>query len=147
MLPGGLGLFSCLYVPLKGSRNHITLTCAIQDELDDWRRLLASLAPRPTHIQEIIPDFPTWTGAHDASGQGMGGVFAGPDGTPYLWRHPWSASEAARLVTSSNPHGDLSINGFELAGHVAQLAHPTTHAAPLCPSQRLRQLHLHLVDP
>ena len=115
MLPGGLGLFSCLYVPLKGSRNRIALTSAIHDELDDWRMLLASLAARPTHIREIIPDYPTWTGAHDASGKGMGGVFAGPDGTPYLWRHKWSASEAARLVTFSNPRDDLSINDFELA--------------------------------
>jgi hypothetical protein len=90
MLPGGLGLFSCLYTPLKGSRNRIKLTPAIHEELDNWRMLLDSLAQRPTHIREIIPDFPTWTGAHDASGRGMGGVFAGPDGTPYLWRHPWS---------------------------------------------------------
>jgi hypothetical protein len=121
MLPGGLGLFSCLHATLKGSRNRIRLDSAVHDELDDWRLLLDSLAARPTHIREIIPDFPTWTGAHDASSQGMGGVFAGPDGTPYLWRHPWSATEAARLVSSTNPTGDLSINNFELAGNVAQL--------------------------
>jgi hypothetical protein len=110
-----------LHAPLKGSRNRIRLDSAVHDELDDWRLLLDSLAARPTHIQEIIPDFPTWTGAHDASGRGMGGVFAGPDGTPYLWRHPWSATEAARLVSSTNRTGDLSINDFELAGNVAQL--------------------------
>jgi hypothetical protein len=84
MLPGGLGLFSCLYAPLKGSCNWIRLTAEIHDKLEDWRMLLDLLAARPTHIWEILPDFPTWTGAHDASGWGMGGVFAGPDGTPYL---------------------------------------------------------------
>jgi hypothetical protein len=103
MLPGGLGLFPCLYVPLRGSRNRICLTPAIHDELDDWRMLLASLATRPTHMWEIIPDFPTWTGAHDASGRGMGGVFSGPDGTPYLWRHPWTPGQASRLVFLANP--------------------------------------------
>jgi hypothetical protein len=70
---------------IKGSYNRIHLTEAILDELDDWRMLLASLSMRPaTHIQEIIPNFLTWTGAHDASGRAMGGVFSGPNGTPYL---------------------------------------------------------------
>jgi hypothetical protein len=78
MLPGGLGLFSCLYAPLKGSMNRIRLTPAIHDELDNWRMLLDSLAACPTHIREILPDFPTWTGAHDASGRGMGGVLRVP---------------------------------------------------------------------
>jgi hypothetical protein len=85
MLPGGIGLFSCLHAPLKGSRNCIGLTPAVHNELDDWRLLLTSLHDRPTHIRELIPDFPTRTGAHDASGRGMGGVFLGPNGIPYLW--------------------------------------------------------------
>jgi hypothetical protein len=93
--------------------------------------LLDSLASRPTYIREIIPNFPTWTGAHNASGRGMGGVFAGPDGVPYLWSHPWTTTEAARLVTSSNPTGDLSIHDFQLAGNVAQLWLPLPKMAPL----------------
>jgi hypothetical protein len=121
MLPGGLGLFSCLYVSLKGSRNRIRFIRAIHNELDDWHMLLDSLVQRPAHIWEIIPDFPTWTGGHDASGRGMGGVFSGPNGTPYLWRHPWTARDAARLISFANTHGDLSINNLELTGHVAQL--------------------------
>jgi hypothetical protein len=121
MLPGGMGLFSCLHAPLKGFRNRIRLTPAVHNELDDWRLLLTSLHNRPTHIRELIPDFPTWTGAHDASGHGMGGVFLGPNGIPYLWRHPWTPSDAARLVTFANPAGDHSINDLELAGHVAHL--------------------------
>jgi hypothetical protein len=51
----------------------------------------------------------------------MGGIFSGTDSTPYLWRHPWTPDVASRLVTFANPTGDLSINDFELAGHVAQL--------------------------
>jgi hypothetical protein len=121
MIPGGIGLFSCLYAPLKGSRNRLRLTAAIHDGLDNWRLLLNSLGARPTHHREMIPAFLTWTGAHDASGSGMGGVFSGPDGTPYLWRHPWSTETAAQLVTSERPNGDLSINDFELAEYVAQL--------------------------
>ncbi len=146
MLPGGSGLFSCLYAPLKGSRNRIALTSAIHNELDDWRLLLDSLASRPTHIHEVIPAFPTWTGAHDASGRGMGGVFAGPAGRPYLWRHPWTHNEASRLVIYQNPHGYLSINDCELAGHVAHiwLALPKM-APPRVHPQRVRQLHRHLV--
>jgi hypothetical protein len=93
--------------------------------------LLDSLASRPTYIREIIPNFPTWTGAHNASGRGMGGVFAGPDGVPYLWSHPWTTTEAARLVTSSNPTGNLSIHDFQLAGNVAQLWLPLPKMAPL----------------
>jgi hypothetical protein len=83
--------------------------------------LLHLLATMPTHIREIIPDFPTLTGTHDASGKGMGIFFAGPNGTPYLWRHQWSPSKAACLVTFGNPHGNILINAFELAGHMAQL--------------------------
>jgi hypothetical protein len=131
MLPGGLSRFLCLYAPLKGSHNRIALTSSTHDELDGWRMLLDSLASRPMHIHEIIPDFPTWTGAHDASGRGMGGIYAGPDGVPYLWRHPWTTTKAACLIYSSNPTGDLSINDFELAGNVAQLWLALPKMAPL----------------
>jgi hypothetical protein len=58
---------------------------------------------------------------HDALGHSMGDIFAGPGGIPYLWCHPWSPEEAARLVSSTNPNGNLSINDLELAGHIAQL--------------------------
>jgi hypothetical protein len=121
MLPVGLGLFSCLYTPPKGSRNWIRHTADIHHELADWRLLLDSPVQSPTHIREILPDFLTWTGAHDASGQGKGGVFAGPNGMPYLWRHQWSSSKAVRLVSFSNPGRDTSINDLELAGNIAQL--------------------------
>jgi hypothetical protein len=117
--------------PLKGSRNLIALTVSIHDEFDDWRLLLDSLASQPTHIRKIIPDFPTWTGAHNASGRGMGGVFAGLNGTPYLWCHPWSPTEAARLFLSLNPVGNLSINNSELAGNAAQLWLVLPKMAPL----------------
>jgi hypothetical protein len=73
MLPGGLGLLSGLYIPLKGSCNRIRLTLVLHDELDDCCMLLHSLAHHPTHIHKIIPAFLTWTGTHNASGGGMGG--------------------------------------------------------------------------
>jgi hypothetical protein len=61
-----LGLFFCLYVPLKGSRNRIKLMPVIHNKLDDWRMLLKLLATWPTHICKTIPDFPTWMGTHNA---------------------------------------------------------------------------------
>jgi hypothetical protein len=61
----------------------------------------------------------------------MGGVFSGPVGTPYLWRHPWTTSEAARLVTFANPAGNLSINDFEITGYVTQLWLALLLMAPL----------------
>ena len=75
-MPGARGLFSLLQHALQSAQGHrIRVTRAVQDMATDFRRLLAdSLHQRPTRLQELVPLEPTFVGASDASGQGMGGV-------------------------------------------------------------------------
>ena len=55
VIPGGMGLFCNLQLALLQHVGRIPLTPAVHDELDDWRRLLASVAARPTHLLEVLP--------------------------------------------------------------------------------------------
>jgi hypothetical protein len=51
----------------------------------NWTTGVCSLGPSRLALLtsgRSSPTCPIWTGAHDASGRGMGGVFSGPDGTP-----------------------------------------------------------------
>ena len=145
-LPDSRGLFSSLQAALRTNQNNrLRLSKGFHDALDDFRWIQSDLATRPTRLQELVPTHPTIIGAHDASGYGAGGVwFPGPtaiprsarvrslrpDGTlrrhrltaahPILWRCPIPPDLQARLVTGSNPHGDVSNSDLELAGSLLQ---------------------------
>jgi len=59
---------------------------------------------------------PIASGACDASGEGLGGVWWEPTlGKHLAWRWPLPSAVRSRLVSSSNPSGDLTINNLELA--------------------------------
>lgn len=129
-IPGARGLFSVLQEAFRhndtnDNRPRLRLTNAVHDFLDDFRLLAKDVANRPTRIAELVPDvYPATLGACDAAGQGMGGVHFVPDkdGTiiPILWRQrfpPWISN---RLVSFSNPDGDVTNSDLELAGSVAQ---------------------------
>jgi hypothetical protein len=125
-IPAAIGLFSVLQEALKSSDGkRVRLTTHTQAFLHDFRWLVEDVGSRPTEIAEIVPDaIPATKGACDASGLGLGGVHFVPlpDGRtlPMLWRQKWPASVPARLVSSSNPTGDVTNSELELAATIAQ---------------------------
>ena len=140
-LPGARGLFSLLQDALrKQSDNRVALTSLIQSILDDFREIHTQLLERPTRLQELVPIQPTMHGFHDAAGHGAGGVWypsstsvarstALRSGTsarrrrpkrpgPVVWRMRFPKDIQDRLVSRSNPHGDITNTDLELAGSI-----------------------------
>ena len=124
-IPGSRGLFSLLQEGLRHTDRHrIRITPEMRDQLDDFEHLASTVRSRPTELAEIVPDHPIALGPHDASGTGMGGVWL-PATTdshlpPILWRARFPDHIQARLVSHSNPHGDITNSDLELAGLLAQ---------------------------
>ena len=124
-IPGSRGLFSLLQEGLRHTDRHrIRITPKMRDQLDDFEHLAATVQSRPTELAEIVPDHPIALGPHDASGAGMGGAWL-PATTdshipPLLWRARFPKHIQDRLVSHSNPHGDITNSDLELAGLLAQ---------------------------
>ena len=68
--------------------------------------------------------YPATLDACDAAGEGMGGVNFVPDESgnviPILWRRRFPEWISNRLVSFSNPDGDITNSDIELVGSVAQ---------------------------
>ena len=64
----------------------------------------------------------SWIGACDASASGMGGVwFAASDTIPPLvWRHRFTRDITQRVLSTSNPTGDITNSDLELLAVAAQ---------------------------
>ncbi len=124
-IPGSRGLFSLLQEGLRHTDHHrIRITPEMRDQLSDFEHLASTLHSRPTELAELVPDHPIALGPHDASGTGMGGAWL-PATThshipPTIWRAPFPLHIQKRLVSFSNPHGDITNSDLELTG---QLAH------------------------
>jgi len=119
-IPGGRGLFSILQTGFRYADKHrIRLDSHVHAQLDDFEALALDLASRPTRLAELISDALAAIGSVDASGTGMGGVWFTVDGRPLLWRERFPPDIVSRLVSSSNPTGDLTNSDFELTGVVA----------------------------
>jgi hypothetical protein len=86
-LPGAQGLFSTLQKRLRhpATKYHLHLSTSVNDFLDDFRCLAATLLERPTKIAELSPQALSTIGASDAAKDGMGGLhfILNPDGTVY----------------------------------------------------------------
>jgi hypothetical protein len=123
-LPGSRGLFSILQESLRGAaRNRVRVTAQVRHMADDFRAIADSLHIRPTRLQELVPTAPTYIGACDACGQGMGGVWFHTSPaiahTPLVWRQPFARAVQRALITSDNPQGTLSISDLELMALIA----------------------------
>jgi hypothetical protein len=119
-IPGGRGLFSTLQTGFSHSDRHrVRIDADMRAQLDDFEALARDLHHRPTRLAEIVPDEPAGVGSCDAAGKGMGGVWFVDSGCPVLWRAPFSAHIQNRLVSFSNPHGDITNSDLELASVVA----------------------------
>ena len=69
-------------------------------------------------MRELVPGLPAFVGHCDACKSGADGVWH--SGTeelaPVVWRLEWPTDVQARLVTESNPDGDISVSDLEMAG-------------------------------
>lgn len=127
-LPGSKGLFSVLQEAFRHEeldRPRLRLTRTVHGFLEDFRWLAQDILRRPTRIAELVPDHcPATLGACDAAGTGMGGVHFVPDEQgvmqPLMWRQPFPQWVQNRLVSFTNPEGDITNSDLELAGAVAQ---------------------------
>ena len=130
-LPGSRNLFSQMQLALQqrfGAR--IALKKGVHQSLQDFKYLLDDIASRPTRIAELVPLKTSVVGHHDAAKGGAGGVWF-PSETihrrdnnnhhPLVWRFEWPKSVQDRLVTDSNPNGDITNSDLELAGGLLHL--------------------------
>ena len=128
---GGRGLFSVLQAAIPKIGARVRITASVQQMLRLWKHLFATMKTRPTHLRELFPHKPTWFGATDACGHGLGGVYFDNKGTPYVWQLPLPQHLRESLRTWENPEGQLSINALELSAHVVQLLLKAPLMAPL----------------
>jgi hypothetical protein len=86
---------------------------------------------------------PSFLGAVDASGAGIGGAWlptpTTPTCSPIIFRLPFPLHIQQRLVSAENPTGSITNSDLELAAIVTgatilRHTHPTTHATLLCAS-------------
>ena len=84
----------------------------------DWRTLLKEAAREPTTEKELVTGDPEFLGWVYASGEGVGGGWLTGRYAlePKIWRLGWPKKLRARLITLTNPGGDLDINDLEMAG-------------------------------
>ena len=61
----------------------------------------------------------------------MGGLCRYPGGQYFVWRSPFSQATQARMVSSSNPKGDVTINNLELGALLMQILLFTPRMDPL----------------
>lgn len=98
----------------------------------DIRALADSLHHRPTRLAELVLSAPSYIGASDASGIGMGGVWFSVDDPDFpltLWRQQrFEPSIPAALVSSDNRTGSISISDLEIAAMIGHKDVLTAHA-------------------
>ena len=133
-IPAAGYLFSTLQYPLSrpaGSKR-IRLSPIIKATLLDWASLAAQLATHPMHISRVVPTAPTYVGACDASGSGMGGIWLPTSLTqehpsPLVWRAPFPPSLTRALLTTDNPTGTITNSDLELLAVLAHIQHLSQH--------------------
>ena len=131
-IPAGRGLFGAVNEALAKKHDWFPLTksSSLRLALNDWRYLLRVANVEPTHCKELVPGDPGFIGYCDAAKRGMGGVWL--SGTkeiePFVWEVPFPQEIQKRLVSWSNPKGDITNSDLEMAAHLMQwLALEFTH--------------------
>jgi hypothetical protein len=121
-IPGGKGLFSPIYNAMKGDPDPIVISPLLKQALQDWIIILRKIASRSTLVLELHPGPPAFLGYVDVSGFGAGGVWiSGTDHMhPIVWRMPFPSDIENRLVSHSNPTGDITNSDLEMAGVLLQ---------------------------
>ena len=116
-LPGSEGLFAHLQEAMAkaSTQRRITINSDLHDALADWDWLASNISQRPTSLAEVVGKPISWMGACDASAAGMGGVWFDASGSnpPLFWRHRFPTHVTRRVISHSNPTGDLTNSDLE----------------------------------
>ena len=115
----------------RATGRHVQLTADVHNDLEAWRKLVYTLTRQPTQLRELQPFISTWIGSINALGSGMGGVYQDPEGQYFFWKSPFYLATQARMVSSSNPTGDVTIKNPDLGALLMQLLISSPRMAPL----------------
>ena len=111
-MPGGWGLFSTLQMCMAGQRATIPITPFLREAFRDWRTIIKQISTQPTHVWQLVAEFPDFLGYTDACGTAAGGVWCGvsEDIGFITWRVKFPIT-----VRDAFTNNALSINDLELA--------------------------------
>jgi hypothetical protein len=119
-LPAGVALFSPIQMAMKNNPSFIDLTDDLRQTFLDWKFIIQHMKRTPTSVLQLMQNYPDYLGHSDSCGLGTGGTWSSglKPIKPFLWQLEWPNDIKTRLVSSTNPKGDLTINDLELAGLV-----------------------------
>ena len=119
-IPAGKGLLSPCNDLLRIEPNFVYLhrNKPLLDALIGIRTLLQTCVTLPTKCSQLVQDWPDFVGVKDASKYGVGGVIIGEKEAcvPTVFRMEWPQDIQDRLVSESNPSGDITNSDLEMAG-------------------------------
>jgi hypothetical protein len=122
IFPAAQALFTPLNRALATTVNFVSLgkRSALRHALLDFKFLLCELARRPTHVSEVVRCEPEVVQFVDAAKRGAGGVIFGQTRPlpPTVWSVQFPLDIQQRIVSQSNPKGDLTNSDLELAAVV-----------------------------
>jgi hypothetical protein len=134
ILPSARSFFTPINNALRGLPAFIGLgrNGPVRRALLDVACLIRDLAKRPTHVSELVPQEPDYTGFCDASAFGAGGVWFGGSKPlpPIVWRIQWPQDITTDVVSDSNPTGRITNSDLEMAGVLLQEAVLEKHLGP-----------------
>ena len=80
--------------------------------------MVTHLYQSPTHVTQLVEEYPDFIGYSDACGIGAGGVWCSGQQqvNPMVWKYEWPSEIKSKLITDKNPNGSITINDLELAG-------------------------------
>jgi hypothetical protein len=133
-IPAGRALMGPIDKALNGNKSHIAITSNsfLHECLRDFHTIIKIMCKRPTFCRELIPDTPDYVGYCDASKLGAGGVWMSGKKflPPTVWRLEFPPDIQSRVVSFSNPTGDITNSDLEMAGLLAEFI-VLEHIAPL----------------
>ena len=114
---GRAGLFSPVQEALQGKTQWIKITPALTQCFKDWCAMIKQMAKQPTHVKQLIKEFPAYIGYSNSCGLGTGGVWTSraliiP---PMLWH-----LECPKDIKLMFQNSLLTMNDLELAGMVLE---------------------------
>ena len=120
-IPAGKGLLSPCNELLRIEPNFVYLhrdKMLLDALLKGIRTLLTTCVTLPTKCSQLVADWPDFVGVKDASKYGVGGVIFGEKMAcvPTVFRLKWPQDIQDRLVSESNPSGDITNSDLEMAG-------------------------------
>ena len=113
-IPGSANLFGALQLGITHTDWHrVRITSHLRDHLTDFEWLAQSIATHPTHLAELVPDYPSTVGSVDTTKSSMGGMLFADGKQPLLWRAPIPPDIQSRIVSTKNPTGDITNSDLE----------------------------------